>query len=604
MRHRGPDQTNQWVDKSVGLGAVRLAILDPAHDASQPMHDTSGRFHLVFNGEIYNFESIRRELEALGQTFRTCGDTEVVLIACMKWGVDAMARFNGMWSLAFYDSHIERGFLSRDRFGIKPLFYSSRSDGLRFASELEAYSALDTTNGDIDTAAVRQLLRFGYIAHPSTIYRQVCRLAPAHVLEFEKGGVIGVRRYYDPNSVISPTPASYTEAQFQLRSALDNAVTARRMSDVPIGAFLSGGTDSTILAYHLQRCMGRPIDTFSIGYSAHGSFDESSYARSVAASLNTQHHELMLSEFDVIEAVPKILDHLSEPFGDSSIIPTSLLSAFARQHVKVALSGDGADELFAGYWRYAAHDAWQAYQRMPAWLRSRLIEPLAHRLASSRGGAIGNRVRQLRKLLRANSPDPLIRHIAWSRIISEDVSQSLIKACDDGGLDDATVELANTITAGYGADDPMNCILAFDLQHGLPADMLHKVDAASMMHSLEVRVPFLDPQVVSLAWGMPSQWKIDRGRRKRVLVDAYRGLVPDIALDRPKQGFEVPVGEMLRGPLYGLFRDVVDRPTVESCQVLNFDAVERLLADHCSRRAEHADILFTILSLCWWLRKQ
>ncbi len=601
MRHRGPDQSNQWVNKSVGLGAVRLVVQDPAHYAGQPMHDLSGRFHLVFNGEIYNFESIRRELESLGHAFRTSGDTEVVLAACVQWGVEALARFNGMWAIAFYDSQDDRGFLSRDRFGIKPLFYSIRDDGFWFASEMSAYHALSTADSAIDPAAVGQLLRYGYIAHPNTIYSKVRRLEPAHVLEFEKGSVKAVRRYYDPYEAVAPSlsPSSYAGAQVQLRRVLGDAVTARCVSDVPVGAFLSGGTDSTILAYHLQRSIGQPIDTFSIGYSSHGSYDESSYARTVASGLGARHHELILSEADVLSAVPKMLDHLSEPFGDSSILPTSLLSAFARQHVTVAISGDGADELFAGYWRYAAHDSWRAYHRIPALLRSRIIEPVTNRFASTRGGAIGNRVRQLRKLLRSNSTDPLARHVAWSRIISEQTSQSLFEQGDD-----TTLELAHSITAGIDADDPVNRILAFDLQHGLPGDMLQKVDSASMMHSLEVRIPFLDPRVVGLAWSMPSQWKIDRGMRKRVLVDAYRGLVPDIALDRPKQGFEVPVGEMLRGPLYGLFRDVVDRATVESCQGLNFEGVERLLADHRSRRAENADVLFTILSLCWWLRKQ
>jgi len=518
----------------------------------------------------------------------------------MQWGVEALARFNGMWSIAFYDAKDKKGFLSRDRFGVKPLFYSDDCGALRFASELDAYQAVGASNGDIDPAAVGQLMRYGYIAHPNTIYRQVSRLAPAHVLEFDQGGVIGMRRYYDPSEATAPTPSSYSDAQIQLRRALSDAVTVRRVSDVPIGAFLSGGTDSTILAYHLQRCMGRPIDTFSLGYSSHGTYDESNYARSVAASLGTRHHELIVSESDVLKAIPKILDHLSEPFGDSSIIPTSLLSSFARQNVTVALSGDGADELFAGYWRYAAHDSWRAYQRIPTWLRSRVIEPVAARLASTKGSTWGNRVRQFHKLLRSRSPDKLTRHLAWSRIVSDQTFESLTDGYAGGELDDSTVELAEAMLGKYGADDQINRILAFDLQYGLPADMLHKVDTAGMMHSLEVRVPFLDPQVASLAWSMPGCWKIDRGRRKRVLVDAYRGLVPDLALDRPKQGFEVPVGEMLRGPLYGLFRDIVDRPTVEAMQVLSFDGVERVLSDHCARRAENADILFTILSLCWW----
>jgi asparagine synthase (glutamine-hydrolysing) len=605
LRHRGPDHGGVWLAAAdrAALGATRLKVLDPSAKADQPLHSRDGRFHLVYNGEIYNFRELRAELASFGDSFVTDGDTEVVLAACARWGVEAFFRFNGMWSLAFYDSQTGAGFLSRDRFGVKPLVYVADSASLRFASELRGLVQLGPWNRGLDSEALVQHLQFGYIAHPSTIYENARRLSPGHYLPFGPDAPGRPVRYYQPRpKPQTPSPEPYGDACLSLRQSLADAVAARRVSDVPIGAFLSGGLDSSIIVRELSTAIGQPVQTFSIGYAGHESHDETRYARLAAEAFRTQHHELVLTERDVIEAIPEILSHLAEPVGDSSIIPTSLLSRFARRFVTVALSGDGGDELFGGYWRYLAHSSYAAYCGIPAIVRRLMVEPVLSAMSASRASGLGNRARQFRKLIAARGAEPLSRHVVWSRILApeaEDVltDRSLPLACDS-----RAIEAARESTAGLNGD-VLNRVLAFDLQYQLPADMLQKVDLASMMHSLEVRVPFLDYRVVESALAMPSNWKIDRGIGKRVLMDAYRGRLPDEILDRGKQGFEVPVGEFFRGSLLPMFHDIVTRRTVESVGLLSYPAVERLFQDHVARRADHTAVLWALLSLCWWLTR-
>ncbi len=606
LRHRGPDAAGVWVDQNAastfGLGAVRLAVLDPSPAGHQPMARHGGRYHLAYNGEIYNYRELRRELEADGETFQTTGDTEVVLAACAKWGTDAFHRFNGMWALAFYDSHKRCGFLSRDRFGIKPLFYSNQGKRLTFASELGALRFLGKC-GSVDAQTVVQHLQFGFIAHPRTIYDGVRRLPPGHFINFDSTTTSPPKRYYDAVSVAEKRPTiSYSEACSAVRQRLLDAVVGRQVSDVPVGVFLSGGLDSSIIALHASQSTGQKIKSFSVGYAGHDSYNETAYARLVAEALSTEHHNLIFTERDVVEAVPQVLDHLSEPVGDSSIIPTSLVSQFAREHVVVALGGDGGDELFGGYWRYLGHRSREMYERLPTALRSLLIEPALNRLASSKSSRLGNKVRQFRKLLRGRSADVMSRHISWMRILSPEAEKIFQDAEVCHQLDD---ELSG-IAGGYLRDRSsanLNDVMAFDLAYQLPADMLQKVDLASMMHSLEVRVPFLDHEVAEIAMGLPASYKVHSGLRKQILVDAYRGFLPDEVLDRPKMGFEVPFGELLRGPLREIFSDVVTRSAVDSFDMLDYDGISEVLADHLSRRGEHADLLFALLSLCWWGRK-
>ena len=616
MRHRGPDDCGIFTDLneslSVGLASVRLAVIDPTPAGHQPFTYADGRYVLSYNGELYNHRELRRELRQAGRVFTTHTDTEVVAAACAQWGTDALSRFNGMFALVFYDRTGHRGFLARDRFGIKPLFVARAGSRLFFASEMTTLRTFEGWRGDVDPHALRHYLHLGYFAAPSTIYAAARRLEPGTFLPFDASGM-GDPSSYVPTRVDQPF-AGYGEARRAVREALFQAVARRRVADVPLGAFLSGGLDSAIIATHLAQCTPGPIETFSIGFAHQNAYDETPYARLMARHLGSEHHELRLDYRELRDALVPMLDHQGEPFFDSSILPTAIVSQLAGQHVTVCLSGDAGDELFGGYWRYVGHDSLENYMHLPRWLRRGLIEPALGRVNVSKSSPLANRVRQWRKLMRGEGRPPEGRHLAWSQILAPE-ARSILRENEStsafeadmrepmgrlGGSGDIGNEGGGNGGGSGNADAWMNRILAFDLRYALPSDMLHKVDLASMYHSLEVRVPFLDPEVVAVAERCPASFKIDRGQRKRILVDAYRGMVPDAILERSKMGFEVPIGEFLRGTWRELFLDTVTRERVESFGLLDWAGVESVYADHCARRGEHADLLFALLSLCWW----
>lgn len=614
QRHRGPNDTGVWIEPqpggSVGLAAVRLAVLDPSRRCGQPFHDATGRYHLVYNGELYNYRELRRKLHETGWAFRTQGDTEVLLAALVHWGVEALGRLNGMWAFAFYDAQERRGLLARDRFGKKPLMYASNRRRLLFASEMAGLRALERLGGGVDASALVQLLRYGYVAAPRTILADVLQLEPGHLLAFTATTDAPPMRYYRPAAQApqggqrdgTRVRESYGDACRRLRRTVEAAVVARRIADVPIGSFLSGGVDSAIVTHHLRDALGGEVNTFSVGYADHTTYDESRYAQRVAEHLGTVHHPLVLTTKDLVSGMSAILDHVSQPVGDSSIVPTALLARHARKLVTVALSGDGGDELFGGYWRYQGHRTWETYRRIPWMVRKGLVEPWMNRMRPT--SVLAQRVRQFRKLVRVESDDTLTRHLAWSRILSPE-GEAIFRDAEVGLAVDREVRAeAEELTAEFSDEPALARILAFDVQYGLPGDMLHKVDTASMAYSLEVRIPFLDRRVVETALELPVGWKIDRGIGKRVLVDAYRSILPDEILDRPKQGFEAPMAELFRGAAGRMFRDVVTRRTVESLGLLSYAGVEEVFRQHVEQRADHADLLFALLSLCRWRERQ
>lgn len=606
MRHRGPDHTGVTIhpdNPSTGLAAVRLAVIDPSPACDQPATWGAGRYTLVFNGAVYNFRELRHELFALGDRFHTDGDTEVIAAACARWGTEALRRFNGMWALAFCDHETRRGFVARDRYGVKPLVYSLDALRLAFASEIAALRELDEFDETIDEDALTEHLVFGFLSAPRTMEMGARRLPPGHLIHFDERGASEPARYYQlPTTAGEIVP--YTEACRRVRRLLGEAVVRRCVADVPLGAFLSGGLDSTIVVSHLAAARGSAIDTFSLGFRGQQAFDETEYARIAARRFGTNHHELRVSLDDMSAELPALLDHLPEPVGDSSILPTAMISRFARQWVTVALSGDAGDELFGGYWRYLGHRALAAYLRWPAPFR-RAFEPLLRRLGSGKSSALGQRARQYQKLIRTASDSAIARHFAWSRILSPEHDDLFRNPRVPGALQSETVEAARAmVSRAARPGDDLADILLVDLQHQLPSDMLTKVDLASMRHSLEVRAPFLDPELVEWAATLPSSYKVLRGLRKRILVDAYRGHVPDEILDRSKRGFEAPIGELLRGPSRSLYRDTVTRAVVESFPSLSYAGLLRLETEHERRTADHGDVLFAMLSLCWWRNKR
>ena len=610
LGHRGPDDRGIWLGQMgrcpVGLAHTRLAVIDPSPAGHQPMADPDQRCQVTYNGEIYNFRQIRQELETQGARFHSHSDTEVLLTAYQTWGTDCFQRLAGMWALCVVDVRQGSGILVRDPFGIKPLYYVSSGSQLLFASEMAALLRVGGWDRQIDPTGLNHYLRLGFAPHPHTILRAVRKLGPGQCLRFDQGGVRQPEQYYR----LQPEPADkddYPSACGQIRERLGQAVAARTVADVPIGAFLSGGLDSSIIVAHLCQSGARPVRTYTVGYAEAKRFDETRYARMVAKRYGTEHHELLLTLDDVAETIPKLLDHLGEPFGDSSLIPTALISRHTRQHVTVALSGDGGDELFAGYWRHRGLGYLNRYRRLPGFLRKGLIEPMIRQLPAGKGSWLTDRVRQARKLLRAEhvgGGDTINDYLRFCTILAPEAESILLPEARAALLwSDLKRSYESCRAADHGPSGGLNGILAADLRYALANDMLCKVDLASMWCGLEVRVPLLDRPLVEYAMGLPVDYKLAGGRSKRILADAHRDLLPAPIINRRKMGFEVPVSEFLRGRLRNLFLDVVRRDVIERMGWLDHDGVMEVYQQHCSRRDEHGDLLYALLALCWWWRR-
>jgi asparagine synthase (glutamine-hydrolysing) len=606
LGHRGPDDTGTWIQHidgfSVGLAHTRLAVIDPHPEAAQPMADPQNRCAVTYNGELYNYRSLQKELSA---TPRTQSDTEIALLACMEWGPRALEKFDAMWAMGFVDTEKRTGHLSRDPFGIKPLYYAYFDNRLIFASELPALAGYPHLQKEIDSEALAIYLNLGYIPHPKTIYRHIYKLPPGHLLRFDQDGPAEPEPYFQlPGPPESPP--DYVEACGELRRRILQAVDRQTVADVPLGAFLSGGVDSAIITAALVNT-GHKVKTFSIGYRHHPRYDETRYARLAADYLGTEHHVFPLEFDQILDTIEPCLAHLGEPFADSSLLPTALVSQQTRRHVTVALSGDGGDELFGGYWRYFGHHYLDRYRRLPALLRRGLIEPLLQRLPSARSTPLLDRLRQARKLLRGNYADPMDRHLAWVRHLDDRLAAELIGP-QQAHAAAAYIRERYINAAGQFLSDRrrrpagLEAILLADLAIGLPADMLWKVDTASMMHSLEVRVPFLSPDVANFAANLPTDYKIRGGTGKHVLRDAFAEDLPPEILQRRKMGFEVPVGEFLRNELKTIYQDTVTGDLLNTLGLAPAIA-DRLFNEHQTRRHDHADLLWALFVLCSWYRR-
>lgn len=606
LAHRGPDDRGVWIHESpgfsVGLAHTRLAVIDPRPEGHQPMLDAAGRRAVVYNGELYNYRALRAELP---DRTRTESDTEVILQACAAWGPAALHRFDAMWALAFVDIESRTGHLSRDPFGIKPLFYACQGGRLLFASELATLRRLENLPAELDPAAIDLYLQLGFIPQPQTIYRQIHKLPPGHLLVFDARGPRDPQRYYHLPPP-ADAPPTYAEAVEEVRRRTQLAARGQRVADVPLGAFLSGGLDSTVVTACLAEAGGPAVKTFSIGYADHPAYDETGYAQLAAERFGTDHHAFQLTFAEVLAAVEPTLNRLGEPFADSSLLPATVVSGHTRRIVTVALSGDGGDELFGGYWRYLGQHYLDRYERLPALLRRRAIEPLLRLAPSAKSTRWLNRLRQVRKLLRGSGLDPLDRHLAWARYIDQALTAEILGAerarVAAARLRRLYEQAARGWREGTPPRDGLEGILLADLAIGLPADMLLKVDTASMAHNLEVRVPLLSRDLVEYVAALPTEYKLAGAHGKRILRDAFRGIVPDEILGRRKMGFEVPVGEFLRKELRGLFHDTVTPGALDSLGIAPA-AMTRLYDAHDRRREDYADILWALLVLCWWRAK-
>lgn len=542
LQHRGPDAIRLFNDDKVGLGHCRLSIIDLSSAAHQPMSDVSERYTIVFNGEIFNFQALKNQLIAKGITFQTNSDTEVLLqlyihIEDKKLFINQL---QGFFAFAIYDNQEETLFVARDRMGIKPLLYYFDEDKFVFASEIKALMGFNLPK-TLDYAAIFQYFQLNYIVSPNTIYSEIKKLPPAHYAIIRKKD-LQIFPYYDLEKISKTNQAnkfsSYEDAKKQLVELLTSSVSDRLIADVPLGAFLSGGIDSSVITA-LASQMHKNLKTFSIGYRDEPFFDETNYAELVAKKYKTDHTVFKLSNDDLFEAIFELIDFFGEPFADSSAIPFYILSKRTKKQITVALSGDGADEIFGGYNKYLGE-----YRVRNQGFTEKMVKsflPILEKLPQSRNSAFSNKVRQLVRFAKSSELSPKDRYWFLSSFMPEENVWSMFSENVQSQITNSNYKaLKNNILQNIEGGD-FNEILLSDCNLLLPNDMLHKVDSMSMANSLEVREPFMDYRVVDFAFSLPTNYKIDGKMKKKILQDAFRHLLPTELYNRPKHGFDVPL---------------------------------------------------------------
>ena len=597
MRERGPDDQGTWTAPGVGLVHRRLSIIDLSPAGRCPMANEDGSVQVVFNGEIYNFAGLRARLRGLGHTFRSASDTEVLVHGYEEWGDWLLDEVEGMFALAVWDAPRERLLLARDRAGEKPLYYAEAGGGVAFASSLNALAEWLGPGRELDPGALACYLSHSFIPGPHTIWRGARSLPPAHRAVWERrGGELRVERYWD-FPVRKPRRVSPAEAEAEVEAALERSVRARLVADVRVGAFLSGGVDSSLVVALAAR-HHPAISTFSIGYRERA-YSELPYARRVADAVGSTHHELVLREDDLMDVVPELVWQYGQPFGDSSAIPTHLVSRFARTEVKVALSGDGGDESFAGYWRAAS--AWYAgvYGRaVPAPLRRAAVPGAARVLAAAGLGRVGTRLAAMNRLSLAGPGGAYANAESWLDGLGQILPAATAAGC--AGHDPAACRAGKPWEGGRAS--VLQQVLYDDFQVQLPDAYLTKVDVASMAASLEVRTPFLAREVLETAWALPDSLKLRTGRRKWLLKRIAARHVPRDVIYRPKQGFALPMAEWWRGRLAGVMEALLADSRAVAWGWIDPAPVRRALAEHRAGAADHATRLWLVLSLELWAR--
>jgi asparagine synthase (glutamine-hydrolysing) len=590
--HRGPDSDGAVIDGPVGLAARRLAIID-LEGGDQPIAGENGHVTVVQNGEIYNYMALRAELERAGHRFATRSDTEVLVHLYEQEGIRFVERLRGMFALAVWDRRLRRLVVARDPFGIKPLYWSARGGLLSFASELKALMMVPGFEREIDLDALEAFLAFNSIPSPLTIYRGARKLPAGHRLVWQAGGAPQVERFARPAPVAAATVRREGAAALaqELRERLRDSVRAHLLADVPVGVLLSGGVDSSALTALAAQESSARVKTFSIGF-AERSFDELALARQVARRYGTDHHELVLRP-DAAELLPGIVGAFDEPFGDSSALPTYLVSQLAAQHVKVALSGEGGDELFGGYETYVADLL--AARIGPG---ARALVPIVSRLPSSSRGRVSLEYRAKRFTAAAHRT-PLEAHHAWKEIFSPDARAELLLPECRGGAE--PLQLHRARYAETAAAQPLARLQDVDLGIYLVDDLLTKTDRMSMVHSLELRVPFLDPVVAELALALPTGLKVRGLAKKRLLRRAIAPLVPRPIARGAKRGFSIPAAAWLRGQLEPFAREVLSPTRTRRQGLLAPAAVTAVLDTHVTGQADLSRQLWGLMALSLWL---
>jgi asparagine synthase (glutamine-hydrolysing) len=623
IAHRGPDDSGvEAVDPRVVLGHRRLSILDLSPAGHQPMVSASGQSWIVYNGEIYNFREVRDELIALGHRFRSESDTEMILEAHARWGIDAVRRFRGMFAFALWDARTRELHLCRDRFGVKPLYFTRGGGTLAFASEMRAIYASRMASSEVDPQSLAEFVQFGYFASDASILKAVRAVAPGTVLTFNERLESRLTTWWSTSEVFDSDATRSLRAELgrldegavldRLEHELTTAFRYRMVADVPVGLFLSGGIDSSTVATVLARKAGVKLRTFTIGYGAESEFDETVHARDVANRLGAEHTEHIVSEQDALDVAMRLPEIADEPIGDSSLIPTFLVSQMARRHVTVALSADGADEMFGGYARYQVCGRFVRRQGTPLrWLYALSADLLgalpqsfiASMYAATRGkgrgfAGINDKIRKFRRMAGARMPFG-----AYEAAISEwapEDAQALIASRP-------TSDRAALSFARGSKLDAEDSFMHFDSIRYLPGDLLSKVDRASMAVSLEAREPFLDHELARFGVALPLGWKLRDGRNKYALRRILARHLPNEIFERPKKGFSAPVGQWLRGPLKALVQDELSPARVRQAGLLDAKAVQHALDEFLAGggRTSPAGIWFLLQVQQWahrWMR--
>jgi asparagine synthase (glutamine-hydrolysing) len=596
MAHRGPDGDGHLVEGPVALGHRRLSIIDLS-TGGQPMEHHSGRCAVTFNGEIYNFQDVKAELEAKGHSFVTHSDTEVILAGWLEWGPACLERFEGMFAFALWDRKDRTLFCARDRFGKKPFFYTLQNGVFAFASELSALAKLPGLSLTVDPASLARFLAYEYVPTPDSIYREVRKLPPSHSLLL-RGGEAALGRYWDLPAP-EPMRASEEELGQELRRLLTQAVKRRMISDVPLGVFLSGGIDSSIVAGLMAQLAPR-IKTFSIGFQE-ASYDESSFARLVARKWSTDHHERILAAEDCADLLPEIVTRFDEPMADPSIAPTYLLSKVTREKVTVALGGDGADELFAGYEHFVGLKAAGWYNALPGFVRKGVIDPVCSVLPAS-DGYVNLRLGAATFLAGARQPGWL-RVQTWLTALHPELQNHLWLNLDRNILkrENLYASTLHCFERSSAKTDFERAFHAYARQFMLDY-ILVKVDRCTMMHSLEARAPFLDRDFAEFASRLPANMKLRGLTRKYLLKKALADVLPQEILTRNKRGFLIPVARWLRDKLKPLVEDLLGEAHLRRQGLFDPKVVRGLINEHDSGRVDRRKELWTLLVLQLWLK--
>lgn len=598
IKYRGPDDKGIFCEGGVGLAHARLSIIDLSPAGHQPMFNYDRSIGIIFNGEIYNFKELRDKLIEKGYKFKSNSDTEVIIYLYRDSGEACFEKMNGMFAIAIYDFRKNKLILARDRMGKKPLYWGLFGKTLIFGSELKALREHGSFEKKLNLNALNKYLLYEYVPTPQSIFENVYKLEPATYLIYESG-VVRKEKYWSPD--FKPISLSLDEAAGRLDQLLDESVARRMVADVPLGIFLSGGIDSSAVAYYAQKRSAKPIQTFSIGF-ADRSFDESEHAREVARLLGTGHHTLELSVSDALELIPRITDMLDEPLADASVIPTYLLSKFARRHVTVALGGDGGDELFAGYPTFQAGKLLSFYEHIPLSLRRSLIEPAIQALPVK--NSYFSLEFKLKKFLSGLDGDREHLHQRWmgsfnkesrTKLYKPEIGGALIKHNEFEDIDKYALEASsfgyqNRMLYIYQRMYMMDCVLV-------------KVDRASMLNSLEVRAPFLDYTVVDFVNRLPYDLKCHGMTTKYLLKQLMKNKLPARIINRRKQGFGVPLAGWLRKELKDFCNQMLSEEAINRAGLFNYDYIDELKREHFESRRDNRKELWTLITLQLWLEK-